>query len=353
MIFSLLVILATVAIADDTPPESWTTADLVEAALRYSPEYTLPVINPNGTPVAVYYDLNGDSITDIAILTVLNEPGVPTELQTLRETARLFRSEDPDPLFILETYFAGGEAVQTAELGRRPALGSVELLPLSDHESFPVGVTVYTRGANGGETNLLIYSPGGMIRRLELRETERERFQFSDLNHDGVLDIVVTRRLPEAGRGYETFVELWTISGNTYLLSGSFGLVRELRRFLDIAERHMLSGEWDALGVLVDPDGADAATILSRAFPGIAEDEETEETTFDYAVTGAPVSAAVFPAMMENPMPYPFLGTSIPLVFRVECCELVPRYYSAIIGLSENPFDEPRFRFLTRAGSQQ
>jgi hypothetical protein len=350
------------ASADDPPADATAAAetrpeaapvDLLQAALRYSPEYTRPIINADGSPLAVYHDLNGDGSTDVAILTVLAEPGVPADLRALRETERLFRTDAPTPLFVLETYFAGSEAVQTVELGRRSALGGMELLPLTDAAMFPIAIAVKTRGATGGETNLLVYSPGGMIRRLELRETERERYQFTDLDADGALDIVVTRRLPEAGRGYETFVELWTLAGNGYASLESFGLVRELQRFLGVAGNHIVAGQWDAVASLVQPDGADSATILSRVFTGVAADEEMEESVFDYPETGAPVSAVVFPGIRENPIPYPYLGAQITLVFRVECCDAPPRFFSAIIRLSENPFSEPRFLFLTRAGAQQ
>jgi hypothetical protein len=61
----------------------------------------------------------------------------------------------------------------------------------------------------------------------------------------------------------------------------------------------------------------------------------------------------VFPGLRENPFPYPYLGTEFTLVFRVECCDGYPRFYSAIVALSENPFAEPPFVFLTRAGAQQ
>ncbi|MEE8442078.1 MAG: hypothetical protein V3S41_10165, partial [Spirochaetia bacterium] len=240
LLLSLLLAFATaLAGADDGTgdgePADQDRTELVAAALRYSPEYTRPVVNADGTPVAVYHELNGDGLTDVAILTVLAEPGVPTDLAGLRATSRLFRSGDPNPLFVIETYFAGDEAVQTVELGRKPALGGMELLHLSQGSAFPVAIAVKMRSAAGVENNLLIYSPGGMIRRLQLQETARERYQLADLDQNGTVDIVVTRRLPEAGRGYETFVELLTLDGNHYLSHSSFGLVRELQGFLDAA----------------------------------------------------------------------------------------------------------------------
>ncbi|MCK4514335.1 MAG: hypothetical protein KAU31_03705, partial [Spirochaetaceae bacterium] len=311
------------------------------------------VVYADGTPVAVYHELNGDGLTDVAILTVLDEPGVPTELANLRETSRIFRTDDPNPLFVLETYFAGHEAVQTVELGRKPALGGMELLQLSEGSPFPVAIAVRMRSSAGTENNLIIYSPGGMIRQLQLQETARERYQLTDLDQNGTMDIVVTRRLPEAGRGYETFLELLTLDGNSYISRASFGLVRELQEFLNVAANHISAARWEALEELVRADGADDGSLLSRAFQGVAEDEEGEESVFDYPEIEAVVTAVVLPVFLENPFPYPYFGTHFKVVFRVECSDGYPRFFSAIVELSEYPFDEPRFAFLTRGGTQR
>ena len=57
--------------------------------------------------------------------------------------------------------------------------------------------------------------------------------------------------------------------------------------------------------------------------------------------------------ILENPFPYPYLGTQFAVVFRVECCGGYPRVFSAIVEFSGYPFDEPRFTFLTHAGAQR
>jgi len=352
----LLVLAAAPAVADDPKEAELTIAqmrdELVEAALHYSPEHTRPVLNADGTPVAIFHDLNGDEFTDIAILTVLAEPGVPTGLANLRETSRLFRTPTPSPFFVLETFFAGREAVQTVELGRKPALGGIELLHLSEGSPFPVAISVEMRGAAGSENNLLIYSPSGMIQRLQLQETPRERYQLADLDQNGTVDIVVTRRLPEAGRGYETFLELLILDDNSYVSAASFGLVRELQEFLRTAADHIAGGGWDALEQMVRADGGDG-DILSRAFQVVPDEEEMEESVFDYAETGVSVTAVVFPVILENPFPYPYLGTQFTVAFRVECCDGYPHVFSAIVELSDYPFDEYPFAFLTHAGAQR
>jgi hypothetical protein len=300
----------------------------------------------------------------------------------------LFRSGSPQPLFILETHFAGDEAVQTVELGRKPALGSVEFLELSDRSPFPVAVAVHTRAADGVESTYVIYNAGGKIRRLRLRETDQERFQLLDLDGSGVTDIVVTRRLPEAGSGIETFVELLTFDGDDYRTDASFGLVRELRIFLGDSRNLMLAGEWGELvrsvvdlrtqidsetetpdRQTIDPPPAD---LLALAFTAAEDEGETGASDeprvvappdepadepvpieFDYARTTTPISAVVFPHIAENPFPYPFLGTSFSVTFRVECCGGFPRFFDAVVQLSPNPFEGPRFAFLTQVGTQQ
>lgn len=335
------------AFADNTTRE-----DLFESALMHSPEYTSAVLNADGSPVAVFRDLNGDQRTDLAVVAVLSEPGVPTSAELLRAPSRLFDTSNTKPLFVIETYFAGDESVQTVELGRKRALGEIELVSLTVHQDFPVGVLVQTRSLEGTETNLLVYSRGGTVRRISLQDTERERHQIVDLDGDGVLDILQSRRLPEAGRGYETFIELLSLSGTDYEPAGSFAVVREVSGFLDAATGHMTNGRWADLAELVEVTDTSVEDRISAAFVGVPDGESTAPR-FDYVSTGDSVTAVVFPAIMESPFPFPHVGRHVVLEFRVECCGDFPRFYAATIRMSANPFSGPPFLFLTDDGRQQ
>lgn len=336
-ILSLLV--AVSAPADDIRDE------LVQASRRYSPEFTRTLEYDDGSPAAVFRDLNGDGLLDIAVVAVLDEPDVSARVETLRQPSRVFRLNETEPLFVVETYFAGDEAVQTVELGRQPALGALELLPLSPN-AFPVGILVELRSLAGIETNLLIYSEGGKLRRERLYTTDRERHQIVDLDVDGSLDIVQSRRLPEAGRGYETFIELLTLHDGDYTVSRSFPVVRSLTTFLEQAASLMRESRWPELGAMVDASGA-APEVLADAFPGVAEEEELAGVEFDFPRDSDTITNVVFPTVMENPFPFPYLGQTMGLLFRVECCDELPRLFSATIRMSANPFEPPGFQFLT------
>lgn len=327
--------------------------NLIAAALQVSPEYTQPIVRSNGEPVAIYHELNGDGKTDVAVMAVLKEPGVPQTLDSLRQNSRLFRRGNPHPLFVLETYFAGDDAVQTVELGRWPAFDRMELVNLVPDAAFPVAVGVRTRGATGNEYNLIVYSNGGMIRRVRLEQSDRQRYEIGDLDGDGSLDIVRTLRTAEAGRGYETFVEFLSLSGGSYVVAGSFALVRELRLFLNTAAAHMLAGRWEELAGMVKGSEESVAGLLRAAFEGVADDEEMGSSTFEYPASGEEIAQVVFPGLMENPLPYPFLGETFTIIFRVECCDLLPRFFSATVELREFPFEGEMFRFLTYRGARQ
>ena len=348
----LTLLLSAVAAADGRD-----NRELLRDALAWSPEYTQPLVMEDGAPVAFFRDLNGDGETDVILLTVLHEEGVPRSLPGLRATSRLFRPADPIPLFVVETYFAGDEGIHTVDLGRWPALGTIEFLELTGSGGLPVALAVETRRAAGDQNTLLIYSGHGRIRTLQLQETQRERYHLADITGDGVLDVVVATRAPEAGRGYETFLELLELGDGAYHSSASFPVVRDLRSFLDQAASHMIAGRWDELASLVaDGGGAGGlsrAGVLAAAFRGVPGEEESEAAAFDHAETGRGLAAVMLPVILESPFPFPYADTRFSLLFRVETEDGAAWLYSATVGMAANPFAAPRFAFLTTDNPQQ
>jgi hypothetical protein len=344
----LLVTVTTAAY--EQPLEGADPAQLVERALELSPGYTQPLLADTGAPVVLLGDLDRDGRTDVMSLTTLRERGVPRSITELRRTSRLFREDVARPFFHLEIYLAGEDAVRTVSLGRWPAIGDVSLLPLGESEGPPFAVIAEMRSAAGDEANVFTVSSGGQVQRLQLREDPQERFHIADITGNGMLDVVIARRLPEAGRGFETFLELLEFGEEGFAPTASFPLVRDLRAFLDTSAAHILAGDWRMLGETVSPlPGAatDEETLLARTFTGVANDDEDTGPVFDHHTTGSPVRDVMMPVILENPFPFPYAGTSFTLVFRVEPEEGPARLYSAVVALDANPFVQNRFHFLT------
>lgn len=355
----LLLLIASGLSADDDPRHR---SELLEKALSVSPEYTRAIATQHSEPVTLFHDLNGDDELDVAILTIAFDPRVEPTLDELSDSARLYAEDGIEPVFILETYFAGQEAITTVEIGRRAVLTDYGLMRLTA-ETFPVAVTLSFRNRSGTETDLVVFHDRGRVSRFTYEETRNRRGTLVDLDEDGSLDIVTTLRIPEAGRGYETFIELWEIGQSGFSRAASLPLVRTVNEFLLEATADMEAEAWSLVAGRVRPsadvgddsEGDPESTVLESVFRAtdhedkLDDDGKTEAPgVFDYPATGTDVVKVTFPRLADNPFPSPYLGRHFRLVFRVECCDGDPRFFEAAVALAENPFEDNPLAFLTR-----
>lgn len=350
LILTLISSVITVPVhAEDT--DEITRSAVLEEALRFSPQYTSPILAANGVPVAVYDDLNGNGRLDVAMLTIVGDPRLEAIADRLSNPLRIYDTDAVAPTYILETYFDGQEAIVTVELGRHEVWSGIGLRRLTP-EPYPLAIEISFRSRAGLRTDLVIYHAGGSISRFSVVESRNQRGIIADIDGDGALDIVTAQRAPEAGRGYETFLELYKLRPQGYRRTASLPLVRATNDFLTAAAGEMTSGSWDTLWHRLGPTSSTTpemdrvATDLARAFAGVL-DEETDGSRFDYPVSDASVERVTFPRLVDNPFPAPFLGRSFRLVFRVECCDEAPRFFEAVVGLAANPFSGRPLAFLT------
>ena len=355
----LLLLLASSGSADEQSDRS----ELLEKALSVSPEYTRTIAVHNGEPLTLFQDLNGDDALDVSMLTVTFDPRVEPTLEALSNSARLYAEDTVHPVFILETYFAGQEAITTVEIGRRTVLTDFGLVRLTT-EAFPVAVTLGFRNRSGAETDLVIFHDRGRVSRFTYEETRNRRGTLVDLDGDGSLDVVTTIRVPEAGRGYETFIELWEIGETGFSRTASLPLVRTVNSFLQETTADIEAEAWSLVGerVRLPSDGeqhspfAADVTALESVFLATGHDDEGDEESdapgvFDYPASEVDVAEVTFPRLADNPFPAPYLGRSFRLVFRVECCDGDPRFFEATVALGENPFGSSPLAFLTHGES--
>lgn len=317
--------------------------DVVERALAYSPEYTHVLRSADGVPVALVRDLNGDGEADAALLAIAADPRVEPDAVALSDPARLYADRLVEPIFVLEAYFSGQEAIVTAELGRYPVWTGFDELALTQ-DPLPTAVRVRFRDRESEVTHMIVFAEGGFVSRLELPTSRNELSLVRDVNDDGRIDVVTARRVPEAGRGFETFLTLYEIGDGAFARTGSVPIVRSVSELLGRAERTMERGRWDELAGQIGFAGSPEA-VLADAFPAeLDPDSSGEPLAFDRFDGG--VFDAVFPRVIDNPFPAPYLSTSFSLVFRVVISG-EPHFYRATVGLSDNPFSGPVVAFLT------
>ncbi len=218
--------------------------------------------------------------------------------------------------------------------------------PLTE-ASAPLALAVGFRSRSASTTELVIFQHDD-VSRFTLENSRNERGLIKDVTSDGVVDIVVARRVPEAGRGYETFLGLYELRPEGFVRTASLPIVRTVNAFLDATATEMEQAQWESLRDRVA--GSAANGLLGSAFRGVADEDEVADTRFDYPETGEDITTVVFPRLADNPFPSPFLGGSFRIVFRVECCEAPARFFEGTVALDANPFEGSVIAFLTDDG---
>jgi hypothetical protein len=350
------------------PAQTATTAlenRLLRDALFLSPEYTVPVTDARGNALSVFDDFNGDGSLDIAVLTMAADSRIEPSFDQLGSRDRLYDPETIRALFLVETLYQGSDSILTVELGRQTALSGLEVINLGGSQP---AVQVAFRSQQGTSQQLVLYGTAGRASRFNMVQSASENASLRDIDEDGVLEAVVARRLPEAGRGYETFVELFEYRGGTMVRAAGFSLVRTLESFLEKSASEIQSEQWNQLAARVvipeaalpetDDSGNLVEALLAETFALVEEtdtrsEEERAEGNPDRPMLPTAVREVVFTPFSENPFPEPILGQKIRVSFRVLCCGGMLRIYQASLRLSEDPFSDEPFAFLTEAESQQ
>jgi hypothetical protein len=338
---------------------------LLGDALFLSPEYTVPITDARGNAISVFEDFNEDGRLDVAVLTMAADSRIEPSLELLGSRERLYDPSTIRALFLVETLYQGEDRILTVELGRQTALVGVEVIDLG---AGGPAVQVAFRSQQGTSQQLVLYGGGDRASRFNMVQNASENASLTDIDGDGTLEAVVARRLPEAGRGYETFVELFEYRGGTMIRTSGFSVVRSLVAFLDAAASEIQAEEWNRLAarVIIPPNGLPEASesgdlveaLLTATFSLV---EETDTRSNDERTEGDPprgvlpdqVSEVVFTPFTESPFPDPLLGEAIRISFRVLCCGGMLRIYEASLRLAPNPFAGEPFAFLTEVDRHQ
>ncbi|TVQ23471.1 MAG: hypothetical protein EA382_09845 [Spirochaetaceae bacterium] len=323
---------------------------IVDAALRASPGYTMAVVDAAGRPVVRFADLNGDSHSDVAMIVVGADPRVDPRESTLSQPSRLYQPGSVAALFVLEAFLPATGTLVSVELGRHVVFDGLDIVPLTADET-AIGVLARFRSVRGRTSELVVFKHDGGISRFRLSEDRSELGYLRDVTGNGALDAVVSRRVPDAGRGFETFVELFELGRTGYARTATVAVVRELSAFLTQMSLEIAARDWTALGNRLAVRSGDLRSDLERAFRDVTDpDTDGHDVAYD---DGFIVDRVVFATIADNPFPEPFLGQTTVMRFRVECCEGENRFYVARIVFRDNPFDGDAFALLTEWESGQ
>ena len=334
-------------------PDLTRTWEVERAAVRASVSSTVPVTVAGGRPLGIAADFDGSGTLDYAMMTVRDEPGVTTNLAELSDRVRLYRQETQSVEFRMEVFYQrNGELGRAGELifGRRMGIQGIELLNMGVDGDGAPAIKIVFLDPQATESHLVVFLPDGSVSQTILTATPNERAGFLDVTRDGLLDLLVTRRLPEAGRGFETYLEVHVLTDHGFELAASTNIVRNLQEFLAVTRSLIEERRWNELIEHAGGPFSDGSVHeqLLLMFSPVTMGDETP-LPFVFAAEPLEIHEVVFPHVVDNPFSAPYLGSSIDLTFRVSCCDWEDHLYEVTIVLSPNPFYGRQYRFLTRA----
>lgn len=326
---------------------------LERAAAAASSPQTQAVLTPGDRPLGIAADFDRSGTLDYAMLTVPAQGESRPTLAELSDRVRLFRAQTEPMEFRLEVFFQRDGALGPPSeviFGRRVGLSGITLLELSTQESAPLAIRVDFLDPIATEEHLVVFRRDGSLSQMVLSASANERSTFLDVTRDGLLDLLISRRLPEAGRGFETYLDFFVLTDGSYELAASTNIVRNLQSFVATTQRLIEERRWtELLDHAGGPYGEQSVEEqLRNLFAPISRGSE-EPLEFVFAEEPLEIQEVVFPQIADNPFRAPFLGESIELTFRVSCCGWEDHLYSAVVELSANPFYGRQYRLLTRS----
>ena len=272
------------------------------------------------------------------------------------ELSRISRAYDPNaeavPLFVEKFALADGSLAlaQTVGLGTAQAIGPFQVFSLREDGSGPfcAALAVYTQ--TGTESRWSIFPNDEEPVRFNLENSGRITTEVRDITSNGILDVVETRREPEAGFGFETYLTLYQWNGEDLVETDVMPVVRTLNRFLERANGFIENERWnDLVQFVLHPtarqqlsEAGRSAADMVRAVFRVQEAENAPENPYGFLEDGGAVANVFAPQILENPFQQ---ARRFRHDLRIVAEDGANYIVSALVELSPNPFREPVFTF--------
>ncbi len=322
--------------------------------MRYRDFYPIMV---SGSPLMILYDLTGDGQPELFLLTVKVKNRANAKIGYLSDYARLF-SENKEPIDF-SLYLYGNHAgklylLKTYNLGKRYVFKSFEKLRLSRKNKALIAIVVGFQTQNGYEKTLLNFTGPSikLLSRFRIKENLSTKSTLTDIDNDGVIDILVQEKAMEEGVGYETFLTWYRWQGYRFVEYKSTNVVRNLRIFLENVKRMLINGKYrELLNYAVDKkiisklkkEGENNTNLLFRIL-GF-------DTFFDPSISNpktlfSNINDVTFPEILEDPFTKQEDGNwGFKISYRVSIQNGISFIAESKILMMRNPFGKRQFSF--------
>ncbi len=321
---------------------------IVRRAIQLLPDTYSPVLS-NGEAHALVRDLHGEDTVDVVIAAVRGADA-ENRLEVLADISRLYVRGLSSPelfVFVYKTSRRRIEEHGQYGIGAPPVFKGLSFRRLSrpDASMSVNAVVVETMRGTGLIEEWLIFGSGiEEPSRMTVRDTRNERWRITEIDDQGVFNMLRYQTAYEQGSGIETFITRYVWDGRAYRGDESIAVVRSLNAFLDRSETLLNNYEYDAFVEFALPQHIEhhTETVLRQTF--VPEPEEFEqnrpspEGTSDTDLT----PRYILPRVLQSP----FSVTDSPS-FEIYVRAFGPHegLYRARVQMSSDMFADPPYFF--------
>lgn len=272
-----------------TPDDQAALLARAAALIRTTDATVVPVTVGTDSFLGAAAEINADGRHHVALLLVGADFRDLATAETLADASRLFRADARTPDLYLAVFADTNR--EPAEqhrfsLGRRRVVTAVTVEPLGSDRREDAGPAVFsvlvtTRG--GTEQYWCGFGSDGTPSMVVIENDGATRTVVSDIDGNGVRDVVRSQQILEQGRVVETLITWTQWTGSGFQTIETINVVRNLTRFLDTARRLAVNGNLSAF--------ADHTIIPSTRTELAAAGRSLEQMVTALFAPGAPESA--------------------------------------------------------------
>ena len=272
----------------------------------------LKPVTSKSKPLLILYDISGDGQPEVFSLAVAVKEPKRADASFLADYSRLF-SENKMPVHFYLLLYGNNSGklyiLNRIDLGSKYVYRSFKHLTLSSKDPKLAIISVGFQTEDGLKRKWLIFK-GPDLRLLStftLRENLSIKTEVSDIDDNGIIDIVVQETGIEEGTGYETFLTWYRWNGFRFAEYKNTNIVRNLKAFLTQVKYLLEQGKTKEL----------LKYALERRYiaAGIRKKMDTDTILFNSlgfnaffdSITTKPASVlknirdVTFPNILENP----------------------------------------------------
>lgn len=278
-------------------------------AIQLLPDTYSPVLS-NGEAHAIVRDLHGEDTVDVVIAAVRGADA-ENRLEVLADISRLYVRGLSSPELFIFVYKSSRRRIEEYGrygIGAPPVFKGLSFRRLSrpDAPMSVNAVVVETMRGTGLIEEWLIFGSGmEEPTRMTMRDTRNERWRVTEIDDQGVFNMLRYQTAYEQGSGIETFITRYVWDGRAYRGNESIAVVRSLNAFLDRSETLLNNYEYSAFVEFALPQHLEhnTETVLRQTFVQVPEELQqsgelpSPESTDDTGLT----PRYILPRVLQSP----------------------------------------------------